>query len=221
MRFYYTSSEHFTNEFVTAIAQGRADEFRRRYRQMDVLLIDDIQFLGGKERTQEEFFYTFNDLEHAGASVVITSDQPPEQVAVKLDWIRGLAREQGRSLRFGLRVHTISRDTSEAAWRHAQWLLDGLDPERVRAAQAALRASESTGQARMVALRGDRTSFDSARELEVSPGLWSGVGLVRGGALVGDLFDGSGLAVEYDHVFPGSSKSHSHVGAHAPKADNS
>jgi alkanesulfonate monooxygenase len=134
------------------------------------------------------------------ADVYLTWGEPPDQVSKKLDWIRGLAREQGRSLRFGLRVHTISRDTSEAAWQHAQWLLEGLDPERVKSAQAALRASESTGQARMVALRGDRTSFDSARELEVSPGLWSGVGLVRGGAgtaLVGSHDDVAEKLAEY------------------------
>jgi alkanesulfonate monooxygenase len=134
------------------------------------------------------------------ADVYLTWGEPPDQVSKKLDWIRGLAREQGRSLRFGLRVHTISRDTSEAAWQHAQWLLEGLDPERVKSAQAAIRASESTGQARMVALRGDRTSFDSARELEVSPGLWSGVGLVRGGAgtaLVGSHDDVAEKLAEY------------------------
>ena len=114
-------------------------------------------------------------------------------MAEKLDWIRSLAREQGRTLRFGLRVHTISRDTSQDAWRHAQWLLDGLDPQRVAAAQAALSSSESTGQARMLALRDGRTTYDDARELEVSPGLWSGVGLVRGGA-------GTALVGSHDEV---------------------
>ena len=96
--------------------------------------------------------------------------------------MRRLAAEQGRSLRFGLRIHTLSRDTSEEAWRHAQWLLDGLDPATIAKAQRALEASESTGQARMQSLRGGRTSYADARELEVSPNLWSGVGLVRGGA---------------------------------------
>ncbi|HXG35508.1 MAG TPA: DnaA/Hda family protein, partial [Dehalococcoidia bacterium] len=75
--FTYITSEHFTNEFITAIARGRGDEFRRHYRYIDVLLIDDIQFLAGKDRTQEEFFYTFNDLESAGSRIVITSDNPP------------------------------------------------------------------------------------------------------------------------------------------------
>ena len=114
--------------------------------------------------------------------VYLTWGEPPEDVAAKLDWMRGLAAAQGRTLRFGIRLHTISRDTSEEAWRHAQWLLDGLDPDVVARAQQALGASESTGQQRMIALRGGRTSFADAHELEVSPGLWTGVGLVRGGA---------------------------------------
>lgn len=114
--------------------------------------------------------------------VYLTWGEPPELVREKIAWMRGLAAERGRALRFGLRIHTLSRDTSEQAWAHAQWLLDGLDPEVVAKAQQALRASESTGQARMSALRGGRTSYADARELEVTPNLWSGVGLVRGGA---------------------------------------
>lgn len=117
------------------------------------------------------------------ADVYLTWGEPPELVREKIAWMRDLAAAQGRTLRFGLRIHTLSRDTSEAAWAHAQWLLDHLDPTVVAKAQEALRASESTGQQRMLALRGgDPTSYASARELEVSPNLWSGVGLVRGGA---------------------------------------
>jgi alkanesulfonate monooxygenase len=127
------------------------------------------------------------------ADVYLTWGEPPEQVAEKIEWIRGLATEQGRTLRFGLRIHTLSRDTSEEAWKHAQWLLDGLDPETIAAAQQALRASESTGQVRMMALRDDRASYSSAHDLEVSPNLWSGVGLVRGGA-------GTALVGSHDEV---------------------
>ncbi|MGZ6752017.1 MAG: LLM class flavin-dependent oxidoreductase [Nocardioides sp.] len=116
------------------------------------------------------------------ADVYLTWGEPPELVREKIAWMRGLAEAQGRTLRFGLRIHTLSRDTSEAAWQHAQWLLDGLDPAAVAQAQAALQASESTGQQRMLSLRAGRTSYADAHELEVSPGLWSGVGLVRGGA---------------------------------------
>ena len=81
-----------------------------------------------------------------------------------------------------------------------QWLLDGLDPATVAAAQAALSASESTGQQRMLSLRGGRTSYTSARELEVSPDLWAGVGLVRGGAgtaLVGSHEEVADRLAEY------------------------
>jgi len=73
----YVTSEQFTNDFVTAIAQGRADEFRQHYRSPQLLLIDDIQFLAGKSRTQEEFFYTFNDLHSNGCQVVVAGDRPP------------------------------------------------------------------------------------------------------------------------------------------------
>ncbi|MGZ4490738.1 MAG: LLM class flavin-dependent oxidoreductase [Nocardioidaceae bacterium] len=116
------------------------------------------------------------------ADVYLTWGEPPEQVAEKIAWIRGLVAEQGRTLRFGLRIHTLSRDTSEQAWQQAQWLLDGLDPAAIEAAQRALSASESVGQQRMRALHGGGTSFASAHDLEIAPNLWSGVGLVRGGA---------------------------------------
>jgi alkanesulfonate monooxygenase len=116
------------------------------------------------------------------ADVYLTWGEPPELVREKLAWMRDLADAQGRTLRFGLRIHTLSRDTSEEAWSHAQWLLDQLDPATVAGAQEMLRASESTGQQRMLALRDADTSYTSARGLEASPNLWSGVGLVRGGA---------------------------------------
>ena len=137
------------------------------------------------------------------ADVYLTWGEPPELVREKLEWMRELARTQGRSLRFGLRIHTLSRDTSDEAWQHAQWLLDGLDPRTVEKAQAALNASESTGQKRMSSLRGGRTSYDSARELEVSPSLWSGVGLVRGGAgtaLVGSHEEVADRIAEYHEL---------------------
>ena len=127
------------------------------------------------------------------ADVYLTWGEPPEQVAEKIAWMRGLAAERGRTLRFGLRVHTLSRETSEEAWAHAQHLLDELDPVTIAAAQRALEASESTGQARMQALRAGRTSYADARDLEVSPNLWSGVGLVRGGA-------GTALVGSHDEV---------------------
>lgn len=76
----YITAEQFTNEFVTAIAQGRADEFRRRYRTVQLLLVDDVQFLASKGRTQEEFFYTFNDLHCDGCQLVVASDRAPSAI---------------------------------------------------------------------------------------------------------------------------------------------
>ena len=79
-RVVYTTSEQFTNEMIAAIQSGRTANFRQRYRQIDVLLVDDVHFLGNKEGTQEEFFHTFNALYDAQKQIVITSDRPPPEI---------------------------------------------------------------------------------------------------------------------------------------------
>jgi len=76
----YLSSEKFTNEFIQAVSHGNADKFKNFYRSVDVLMIDDIQFLSGKEGTQEEFFHTFNTLHQAQKQIIITSDRPPKSI---------------------------------------------------------------------------------------------------------------------------------------------
>ena len=80
IRVRYVSSEEFTNDFINAIANNRAPEFQARYREIDILLIDDIQFLQGKDSTQEAFFHTFNTLHDHNKQVVVTSDLPPKQL---------------------------------------------------------------------------------------------------------------------------------------------
>ncbi|MFE6776650.1 LLM class flavin-dependent oxidoreductase [Streptomyces sp. NPDC057702] len=120
--------------------------------------------------------------------VYLTWGEPPAQVAEKIAWVRGLAEREGRDVRFGIRLHVITRDTAEQAWAEASRLLDGFDPTTVRAVQSGLARSESEGQRRMLALHGGERDH-----LEIHPNLWAGIGLVRGGA-------GTALVGSHDEV---------------------
>lgn len=90
---HYTTTEEFTNEYIDAIRSGKTENFRNRYRHVDTLLLDDIQFLIGKEQTQEGFFHTFNTLHLSGRQLVISSDRPPKELTLLEDRIQ--SRLQG------------------------------------------------------------------------------------------------------------------------------
>ena len=81
LKVFYVTSEQFTNDYISAIQHGELQKFRKAYRQVDVLLIDDIQFLAGKDRSQEEFFHTFNTLFDGSKQIVLTADSPPSEIA--------------------------------------------------------------------------------------------------------------------------------------------
>jgi alkanesulfonate monooxygenase len=116
--------------------------------------------------------------------VYLTWGEPPVAVAAKIADIRARAAKQGRTVKFGIRLHVIVRETNEEAWAAADQLISHLDDATIAKAQAAFAKMDSVGQRRMAALHGGRRD-----RLEVAPNLWAGVGLVRGGAgtaLVGD-----------------------------------
>src|SRR5579875_75512 len=132
------------------------------------------------------------------ADVYLTWGEPPEAVAEKLGRVDEIAARRGRGLRYGIRLHVISRDSAEEAWAQADRLLAGLSEEQIARSQAIQRASGSEGQRRMTALHGGRTD-----SLEISPNLWAGVGLVRGGAgtaLVGSHEEVADRIAEYHEL---------------------
>jgi len=132
------------------------------------------------------------------ADVFLTWGEPPRAVAEKVEIVRAAAAEVGRELRFGIRLHAISRDTSEEAWAEADRLLAGLDQSAIERAQKIQLSSQSESQRRMTELHNGRTDA-----LEVSPNLWAGVGLVRGGAgtaLVGSHEEVADRIAEYHEL---------------------
>jgi alkanesulfonate monooxygenase len=145
-------------------------------------------YFGGSSPAAGEVAARYSD-------VYLTWGEPPAAVAEKIGWIRALAEKEGRRVRFGIRLHVIPRDTAEQAWAEARRLLDRLDPALIATAQEGLGRSESEGQRRMLALHGGSTA-----NLEISPNLWAGFGLVRSGAgtaLVGSHQEVADRIAEY------------------------
>jgi alkanesulfonate monooxygenase len=129
------------------------------------------------------------------ADVYLTWGEPPQAAAAKIERVREQAGALGRKVRFGIRLHTISRDTSAAAWAVANEMLADLTDQEITKATALHASSESEGQRRMTALHGGRVD-----KLEIYPNLWAGVGLIRGGAgtaLVGSHQEVADLITEY------------------------
>lgn len=171
------------DEFLTIVRRlwtGETVDFRGRHLSVEAARLDhipdpvpDIYFGGSSPKAGE--------VAARHADVYLTWGEPPAAVAEKIAWIRDVARAQGRDpgrpLRFGIRMHTITRDTSAEAWAEADRLLAQIPPDAIARVQAGLRRSESEGQRRMLDLHGGRTD-----SLEVHPNVWAGVGLVRGGA---------------------------------------
>ncbi|MFD4939918.1 LLM class flavin-dependent oxidoreductase [Streptomyces virginiae] len=124
------------------------------------------------------------------ADVQLLWGEPPAAVATRIARLRARALAAGRTVRFGLRLHVISRDSAAEAWSEADRILAGIDPEAVRASQERFAAMDSTGQARMTALHG---GVADASRLTVAPNLWAGIGLVREGA-------GTALVGSHDEV---------------------
>ena len=88
LRIKYVSSEEFTNDYINSVRDDRQESFKRRYRNLDILMVDDIQFLEGKEGTQEEFFHTFNALHQANKQIILSSDRPPKELTTLEDRLR-------------------------------------------------------------------------------------------------------------------------------------
>lgn len=184
----HTARYELTDEFLTIwriIAQGKEANFQGKYFQIESgkLLFPSVQkpypplWFGGSSKIAQQIAAKHID-------VYLTWGEPPQQVAEKIATVRQLAAEQGRSLRFGIRLHVIVRETERKAWEAAEELIQYVDDEAIAQAQKVYARLDSEGQRRMTQLHGG-----SRESLEVSPNLWAGVGLVRGGAgtaLVGD-----------------------------------
>ena len=191
-----------TDEFLTVwrgIIQGETVDFEGRYLNIkgSKLLFPPVQtphpplWFGGSSAAAKRVAAKHID-------VYLTWGEPPEQVAQKIQEVRQLAEEQGRTVRFGIRLHVIVRETTSEAWDAANQLIKYVDEEAIATAQKAFSRADSEGQQRMSQLHGG-----SREALEISPNLWAGVGLVRGGAgtaLVGDPDTVAQRMLEYQEL---------------------
>jgi alkanesulfonate monooxygenase len=184
-------------ELVTRLWRGETVSFEGAHLSVDGARLSRLPdpvpdlYFGGSSAEAGPVAARFSD-------VYLTWGEPPLAVAEKIGWISGLAEAEGRQVRFGIRLHVISRDTAEEAWRQARRLIEGVDPAMIAKVQAGLAHSESEGQRRMRALHGG-----AASDLEVSPNLWAGVGLLRGGAgtaLVGSHAEVADRIEEYGEL---------------------
>ncbi|MGM4907415.1 FMNH2-dependent alkanesulfonate monooxygenase [Tardiphaga sp. 866_E4_N2_1] len=180
----YEVTREFLNVYARELA-GEAVTVAGKH-----ITIEDGRILYPPIQTPHPPFY-FGGSSDAGIDVAVdtvdkylTWGEPPAQVAEKIARVRGIAEQRGRKITFGIRLHVIVRHTNEAAWKAADELIEHLTDDTIASAQQILGRMDSVGQQRMSQLHGGRRD-----RLEVSPNLWAGVGLVRGGAgtaLVGD-----------------------------------
>ncbi len=193
---------HLTDEFLTIwreIIQG--NEITQKGDYLEVrggkLLFPTVQkpypplWFGGSSPIAKEIAARHID-------TYLTWGEPPEQVAEKIKSVRQLAEQQGRSLKFGIRLHVIVRETESEAWEAANQLIRYVDEDAIATAQKAYARMDSEGQQRMTQLHNG-----SREALEISPNLWAGVGLVRGGAgtaLVGDANTIAARMLEYANL---------------------
>ncbi|MGC5248596.1 LLM class flavin-dependent oxidoreductase [Gordonia sp. DT219] len=191
---------------------ARADEFLEIVRRLwtGETVNFDGQYLSVKDATLQQIPDPIPEIYFGGSSpagiavaakhadVYLTWGEPPEAVAEKIDRVRRAAAEHGRELTYGIRLHTIARDTSEAAWAEADRLLEHISDDDISRIQTGLKRSASEGQQRMLAL--NKGSRDG---LEIYPNLWAGIGLVRGGAgtaMVGSYSEIADLVEAYHAV---------------------
>lgn len=168
------------NEFLTVVRElwkhGEPVDFTGKYLSVEQARLQSAPspapplYFGGSSAAAGPVAAEHSD-------VYLTWGEPLDAVRRKIEWIRTLAFQRGRTVKFGIRMHVITRDTAELAWAEAERLLKALPPETIAKVQEGLKRSESEGQRRMLALH----SGDSSG-LEIAPNLWAGVGLGRGGA---------------------------------------